>query len=37
MKARDVEAFLIFVIIQPALLLFGISVFVMGIIQAIWG
>lgn len=37
MKARDIEAFLIFLVIQPAILLFGLGVFLHSVYQAIWG
>ena len=37
MKARDVEAFLIFAVIQPLLFFFGVSVFLYGVYQSIWG
>jgi hypothetical protein len=37
MKARDVEAFLIFLVIQPLLFFFGIGIFLHGVYQAIWG
>jgi len=37
MNAKDVEAFLIFCIIQPALVLIATAVIVSAVINAIWG
>lgn len=37
MKARDVEALLIFCVIQPAIFFFAVGVFLSGIYQSIWG
>jgi hypothetical protein len=37
MNAKDVEAFLIFCIIQPALALVATVVIVSAVINAIWG
>ena len=37
MKARDVEMFLIFVVIQPLLFFFGVAVFVQMVYKLFWG
>ena len=37
MKAKEVEAFLIFFIIQPAILLFATLVAMSAVVNAIWG
>ncbi len=37
MKARDIEAFLIFAIIQPMLFFIGVGIFLHGVYQSIWG
>jgi len=37
MNAKEVEAFLIFCIIQPALALFATAVIISAVVTAIWG
>ena len=37
LKARDVEAFLIFLVIQPLLFFFGIAVFLHWVYTVVWG
>lgn len=37
MKASDIEAFLIFCIIQPVIFFAGVGIFLHGVYQSIWG